>query len=812
MFKHYITVAFRNFFRNKIYSFINILGLAVGMGACILIYQYVHFEMSYDKFHTNAQNTYRVTQDVLRNGETIRTGVFTPHALGVASKITIPEIEQYLRVRPLNEGLVITNLDKDVVLLEDEIWYVDDNFLEVFDFPLKYGERKSALNGKYDIVITEQIATKYYGDINPIGKELKVTGGVFSGEFVVKAVLQDLPENSHLQFDFLMPMNFMLGQWGPYQVSNGWELEDFVTYLTINKSANPKVITEKLNQIILSHNDETGAMEDVLKLELQSMTDIHLKSNFSREMATNNGDIKEMNFYTLIALFIVIIAWVNYINLSTAHAMKRAKEVGVRKSIGVLKSQLISQFLTESVLINLLATGLAVLFAFLTLPLLNDVIGKTIELNIFQELTFWISLASVVIFGSLLSGLYPAFVLSSFRPIGIVQSVKSTQKGGLSLRQGLIVFQFMMSALLISGTYLVFEQISFMKSKDLGVDMEQILIIDGPRIILTNERSVMESKYQAFKSSSGGHHAISAITGTSSVPGKGHVWSDGIRKLGEPVNTNRVGDFLLADANFTDTYDFDFIQGAGFKKELSAITGVIINREAVDVYNLGSPEAAMREQLITNDGDTLKIIGVVENVHWTSLKGEHRPLLFMHENLYNAFFSVKVNLNDVEGAIGYIKSSYQLNFPDDPFEYYFLDDDFNNQYQSDLQFGKLFSTFSIFAIFISCLGLFALVSFSATLRIKEIGVRKVLGARISHLMILLSQEYLKLLLLANALAVPLAMYWGSSWLDNYAFKVTMGIDTFLIPGLLLIVISVLTVSYRTYVAACANPAESLRSE
>lgn len=358
MLKHYLKIAYRNLLKNKIFSLINILGLAVGMGVCLLIFQYIHFELSYDQFHSNAQNTYRITQTAIRNGEVLGTGVDVTYALGPRGKETIPEIESFVRIRPEDVGLIVINAENDVRYQENKMWYVDSNFLKMFDFPLKYGNRELILDEKHNIVITEQTATKYFGDINPLGKRLRVSGGTLSGEFIVKGVLKTLPKNSHLQFDFLLPMDFLLENFRQYKEEDGWVWENFVTYITVNESVDIKVVGKKYDQLIHTYIGEKLARLDLsLTTGFQPVADVHLKSdNLSGDPASNNGDIQNVRFFAIIAIFILIIAWVNYINLSTARAMLREKEVGVRKSIGALKKQLICQFMAESVMINFIAS------------------------------------------------------------------------------------------------------------------------------------------------------------------------------------------------------------------------------------------------------------------------------------------------------------------------------------------------------------------------------------------------------------------------------------------------------------------------
>ncbi|MEX2595036.1 MAG: ABC transporter permease [Anditalea sp.] len=815
MIRHYFKIAIRNLSRNKIFSLINILGLAVGMGVCLLIYQYVHFEMSYDQFHPNAQNTYRLTQTTFRNGEDLGTGVFTTYGLGARGKETIPEIEEFVRVHHLDISLVVMNPGKNEPFQEDNLWYVDSTFLHMFDFPLKYGDRESAFSEKYSVVITEQMALKYFGDSNPLGKALKVSGGVLSGDFIVTGVLNALPENSHLQFDFLLPIAFLLENYGQYKSDKGWDWDNFVTYVKLNEGADLKEASKKFDELISTHvGDDLAKSNEKWSIGFQPLADIHLRSDFPREIARNNGDIQDVHFFSIIAIFILLMAWVNHINLSTAQAINRAKEVGVRKSIGALRKQLISQFMMESALINLTAALLSIGLVFFMLPVLNQIMGKEIGFTVIHDLEFlgWFSV--IIFFGTMISGLYPAFVMSSCKPLGIINSLKFTYKGKFSLRKGLIVFQFLMSALLISGTYLVSQQLSFMRNQDLGIDMEKILVIDGPRVIIESviaKGQTLESSYTSFKNKGASHHSVLGITATSTVPGMGYMYEGDVRKSGEPIDVGQAGDFVLVDKDFFSTYELEFLSEPELPENVPGWTYTFINEEAIDAFGLGSPENAIGQELVFYSYK-VKILGIVKNFHWSSLKELHSPTLFILDNSAGAYFSIKMNLSDIQETITHIESAYKSVFPGDPFDYFFLDDNFNRQYQADLQFQNLFTAFSLLAIFIACLGLFALVSFSATLKVKEIGVRKVLGASVGNLMLLISREYLLLLAIAVVLAIPMIVFGASSWLENYAYRIDIGLDLLIIPALVLFLIALMTVSYRTYIAANANPVDSLKSE
>ncbi|MDN5211339.1 ABC transporter permease [Fulvivirgaceae bacterium BMA12] len=820
MSKHYLIISIRNLSRNKAYSIINILGLAVGMGVCLTIFQYVYFELSHDRFHNNFENTFRITLDENKNGmDNLRAT--TTFALGPSAKETIPEIKEYVRIHRQDDATVI-NPDKNEPFKElaRDMLFVDKTFLQVFNFPLKLGSKESVFDNKFNIVITEKTARKYFGTDNPIGKTLKVGGEFSPGDFIVSGVLEELPINSHLQFEFLLPLEHLLefANFGMFKNSDGWSRNYFMTYVIIDESANLDLVREKLDQLIVKYKGKRNSNKNVVeKVGLQPLSDIYLNSDvYSRSgYVINKGDVQNIQFFSIIAVFILFIAWVNYINLSTARSMYRAKEVGVRKSIGAFRRQLISQFMIESVLLNLIAALLSIGIAFSTLPVLSQIIGKELEMNVLEIPLFWAGFSVVIIFGALLSGSYPAFVLSAFKPVSMLGANKTVRAGKISLRKGLITFQFLISLLLISGTYLVYKQITYMKNQELGLDMEKILVLDGFDKLMD---STGIATIQAFKTEVTRHSSISSVATSAKIPGKGYHQEVSIRKVGAPESENKNSSVFwqYIGIDFPETYDFEFVAGSSFTQDQSNRNdglGLIINEEAVRVYGLVSPEKAIQEKLIISGKPrAIRIVGVVKDFHWHSLREAYTPYLFGFNPRRVNHISLKINLSNIQESIAYIKSTYKAFFPDNAFEYFFLEDEFNKQYQADVQFGNLFLAFTALAIFIACIGLFALVSYSATLRIKEIGIRKVLGASIGNLMILLSKEYFTLLLIAAILAAPAIIYWGGSWLENYAFRINMGIDLLMIPTLTLLFISLLTVSHRTYSTAKTNPVDSLRKE
>ncbi|WP_020533266.1 FtsX-like permease family protein [Flexithrix dorotheae] len=818
MFRSYLKISSRILWRQKFYTTINVLGLAVGMGVCLLICQYIYFEKSFDRFHEKADSIYRITQTAIRNGEVLAKGVDVTYGLGAEGKKSIPEVKEMVRIVKEDIGYILINEEKHVQHQENNIWFADANFLEMFSFPLKYGDPSSALKEMYNIVLTETMAIKYFSHTDIFGEQIRISAGVYSGEFVVTGILENIPENSHLQFDFLLPLNYILEKDRSYKVGGGWFYDSFATYIRMDDDVDKSLVAKKFDDVILTNMGENLKNSNMtLKTGFQPLTAIHLHSKgLSGQVSENNGDENDIHFFALIGIFILIIAWINYINLSTARAMQRRKEVGVRKSIGAVKSQLMYQFLTESALINLLAASIAIMLTIILMPLLNNLVDHQLNFTLWQSPVFLVGFLFSLAFGTFLSGLYPAFILSGISPVNAFKTkINYHGKTGINLRKGLIIFQFMIAVTLVAGTYLVYQQIQFMKQKDLGYELNKILVLNGPRVVLESlksEGTTLLAKYQTFKNHLLSHHSVAEVSASGDVPGKGYMFEGGIRKLGDGKEMEKITNATFIDASFSQIYNFEFLAGKPFSDEMSNRSGIIINEKLRQELGFNSPEEALFQKLLLVTEDTLEIKAVVKNVYWNSLKNPHQPGIYWLDHDYGAYFSIQFNTTNLPETISHIEKSYKKVFPNDPFEFTFLDEDFNRQYKSDLQFGKLFSVFSVLAILIACLGLFALVSFSASLRIKEIGIRKVLGASMSNLMFLLSKEYFLLLAVAIFLAFPIVIFWGNSWLENFAFKTEIGIDLFLIPTLVFIVISLITVSYKTFSTAKANPVKALKVE
>lgn len=805
---HYLRNFMRNFSRNKAYSFMTIFSLVIGMGACLTISQYIFFELSYDRFHNDYQNKYRVIIKET-NTDLKETSPLIGYSFGQYAKEEIPEVRAFVRQQRFNRGAVVTNQITGRTFHEEvnDLLFVDDSFFDVFNFPLSRGDRKFLFNNRYNVVITESTADKYFGDDDPIGQTLRIDGSPSPGDYTVTGVLKNPPLNSHLQFEFLMPIdNYIeLGWGGAVKERGGWNGFSVATYLTVDGSADLDLVRAKLNELIANHSDNT-VTRDVI---LQPISDIYMKSGDYSDPGFINtiGNMQNIRIFSVVSIFILLIAWGNYINLSTALSMLRAKEVGVRKSVGALRKQLIGQFILESILTNAVSALLAIGVAFWLLPILGDIVGKDIPLSLPLQPLFWFSLLLLVLVGSLLSGLYPAFVLSSFKPISMLGSGKSIRTGKVSLRRGLIVFQFLASLLLISGTYLVFKQTSFMMDQKLNIHLEQVLILRNQQGAANED--VARSNFDAFGNALKDLHVVSAITSSTVIPGQFGV--NPYRRAEQPASAIPYSRSIFANRDFLDTYGLKIISGATFNGD-AKVEQVIINQAAIKAFGFESPEDAINQTLMIGDNQRV-IVGVVEDFDWHSLKEHEVPYVIDRTDVtMTPYFSIRIITSDFAGTLAQIESKFHSFYPGQPFEYFFADESFNRQYQSEVQFGKVFFSFSSLAIIIACVGLFALVSFSANLRIKEISIRKILGAEVRSLAMLLSGEYAMLISVAMLVAAPVIWYWSDVWLSGYATQVPIGVDLFVIPLIIVIAIATLTVGGKIYTTVQQNPVDCLRKE
>ena len=807
MITNYLGFAFRSLRKRAAFSLINIVGLATGVCACLILLRYIDFETSYDKFHVNASSLYRINRMSIKNGEQNVPNVWTTYGLGPALQSDIPEVLRSIRTH--TEEAVVTaypGKDNSLAFHEKQILAVDSTFFQAFTFGALEGNLEEALNDPNSIVLTRASAKKYFGNANPLGETMTIAGGRMNGSYTVTAVIEDVPGNSHFTYEFILPIHniFLNNQ---YKREDGWGTNNFVTYVQLHDESQYAASMSKLPDFCAKWLDPKWKEHNLhYVLYLQPLRKIHLTPGLRDYVDTISYNT--IYFFGVIAIFILAIAWINYINLSTARAMERAREVAIRKSIGAFRSELMTQFLSEAFVINLIAIALALALAITFLPVLGSLIGKELAFD-FKDLRLWITLGLLFVTGTAASGLYPALVMSSFRVTGAMKGGSSREGGGYILRKALVVFQFAASLILISGTFLVYRQISFMQRQDKGLQMDQMLIVEGPGTIKWN---VAKQKLQILKEQVKKIPGIKGVTTSGSVPGRGHNWGADVRRSGTPLSEIQPGSVVWIDPDFIPLYDIGFLAGRNFNTDIrSDMEAVIINEASLKKFDLGSPEEALQQKLVL-DSDTAKIIGVLKDYNWSSLKSEVMPFIFKADTIVPAAITFHLEGNAIPAAIEAVEKAYKELIPGEPFVYDFLDESFNAQYKSDQQFGNIFGLFAGLAVAISCLGLAGLASFSTAQRQKEVGIRKVLGASISSIVYLLSGQFLKLVLIASFLAIPLTWYGMHQWLETFAFKIGLQWDLFVVPMIILLAITLVTVSGQVIKGAITNPAKVLKSE
>ncbi len=825
---HYLLISRRNLLKHRTYFLVNLLGLSLGMGVALVIAQYLHFEYSFDRFHEQSEHIHRILYDRVVSGEAQSADPYIPYTVGPAAFEQIPEVISFTRLHVPDERIVVQNRATRSIfnIPGGDLYWVDDKFLDLFNFPLVQGRREGVFDDHFNIVLTASTAQRFFGNASAIGKQLEVEGGGKSGVYTVTAVVEDPPVASQLQFQMLLPVeNFLeYGNLGAIKRHTHCALPWFATYIQLNENADPAKVQAAIQKLIISNkgswNPEANIVEQA---RLQPLTDIHLSAEQyeNTDFITNGSRHADLQFIALIAVFVLVIAWVNFVNMATASSLTRAKEVGIRKSVGAARRQVLQQFLVEALLLNLVAAVLALALAFPATTWLGRLMGKSLTLGLLGEPVFWGYFLAILALGSLASGLYPSWILSRFGAIGLLGH-RSGGKGQMVFRRFLIVFQFLISMFLVSGTFLIYRQITFLRSQELGMNLDRVLVVRGPRVFggpkLTSyaqlpafkKRSI--SMFDAFRDEIDGNTAIKEMGGSNVVPGEVfNTLHNYIRIWGRPEDENLTARRMNVSAGFTAAYDLEFVAGGPFTQEMVDGRAVILNRQAVEDFGLGTPEEALKHRIVRGP-NSIPIVGVVENFAWQSRKSEPSPWLLNYNASTPAFFSFRIQGDRIPESIALIEQTFNQYYPDNPFDYFFADDTFNRLYQADLQFGRVFLGCAAIAIVIACIGLYALTSFSANTRTKEIGIRKVLGAGLRNLMLLLSKEYLMLLGIAVAFGVPLTFLWGRNWLEGYATRVNLEIGIFLIPMLLLMAIALFTVSYQTFITASANPVDSLRDE
>jgi len=801
MFRSYLLVALRNLYRNRISSLVNILGLAIGMAAFVLILQYVRYELSYDSFQEKQELTFRIQQDRYNHGEITTQWAAGCSAVGQALYENFEEVENFTRFQKM-DGVMTYG---EIKFREEEIYMADTSFFEIFSFKVLKGDGHSSLENPMRMMLSQSTARKYFGDEDPLGKSLRFNGGL---ELEVSGVYEDAPRNSHLKPDILVSWATLVRFRGP-ELNTAWQWDAFFNYIQLHPETDPLAFEAKLPPFVEEQIGVSVERDgDGIEFHLQPLRSIHLNSDYMFE-AEPGGNARSVYALIVVAIFLVIIAWVNFINMSGARSLERAREVGMRKVNGAFRSQVLVQFLFESVLINLLAILLAVLMVLLFHSPFNLLTGVQLDYSVGANLGFWAAVLLIFICGAFLSGIYPALFLSSFKPTTVFQGVSELKVGGLGMRRILVIFQFATSLLLIAGTLSVYLQISFMRNSDLGVDIENVLVLQGPSVT----DSTYAESFSAFKKEVLRNPDIEMVSASISVPGRQPKWNaGGIRKLSDGEDRTNQYRIMGFDFDFVNFYGLEVIEGRNFSRDFGQNSStVLFNEAAIELMGFEDNASAMNVPIFFW-GDTFNIVGVLKNFHQEGLHKEYEPLIFRFFEDPNGTYSLKVNPQKTKEALVFAEEQWQLFFPLNPFEYFFLEDYYNEQYKNEMQFGRVFGLFAFLAIFIACLGLFGLSSYTTLQRRNEIGLRKVLGSSAEKAVLLLLRYFMIQVLIAVPVGLGLGYYIMHSWLQNFSYRIGIGWWFFLIPLLMVALITMITVGGQVVRTANVNPADSLRHE
>ncbi|MFC2166063.1 ABC transporter permease [Acidobacteriota bacterium] len=800
MFKNYLKVALRNIKKQKGYAVINISGLAIGMAACLLILLWVQDELNFDSYHENADNIYRLVIDA-NVGSHMRAPVAMPPA-GPAMVAEYPEVLQYAGLSGPQRSPVIVG---DKAYFEEHVGDADSSVFEIFSFPLLKGNPETALKTAYSAVITEDIAEKYFGDADPIGQMIKFGG---DDEYAVMGVAKNVPKNSHFTFDILRSMETRYAENRP--LMENWLNVSQYTYLLLAENADPKALEEKLPGLVDKYLGATlKSFGGTLAFELQPLKRIHLHSDFMGDISAQ-GDIMSIYLFSGIALFVLIIACINFINLSTARAATRAQEVGMRKTLGAVKHRLIGQFLGESIVYSLFSLVLAVALILLSMPWFNAVVGRSLSLNVLQVPWLIPGCVGLALLVGVAAGSYPAFVLSSFQPVRVLRGKQKVGTRNIHFRRVLVIAQFAISIVLIIGTMMIYKQLNYMKSKELGFQKEHVIVLPGLG-------DVMEKSYQTLRNEFKNMPGVINVGASSLVPGRG-ITKSIMQPEGFAPDESQPMDYLNIDPDYISTLGISMAEGRNFSEDLvtDQTESVMINETAAKRFGWDQPigkQFILSAQVRGQPSEVrVNVIGVIKDYHNMSLREKIDAMILFYDPSDYRTLSIRVTPANIPQTLDVMKKKWKELMPQRPFDFFFLDDEFDSQYRAEERMGNLTMRFSLFAIFIGCLGLFGMASYTTAQRTKEIGIRKVLGASAGVIVRMLSREYIILVMVGNLIAWPLAYLMMKSWLVNFAYRTSLTLWIFAAAALLSLAVALLTVSYQSLKAAFSNPVDSLRYE
>lgn len=806
MLENYFKIAWRNLIKKTAYSVINIFGLALGIACCVLIFMFVQDELSFDNYHVNGDRIYRVIHGSkpVKDSTGVRSfpfWVWGNAPIGPALSNEFPEIDKVVQFSGRADILLSI---EDKVYQEEGVFFMDSTVFDVFSWDLIKGDPKTALAAPYSIVLTETTARKYFGDEDPMGKSLKGSesaGRSSAGDYTVTGIMKDVPSNSHFRFNALLSMSTF--KKSRPDVFDAWGYVDFYTYFIVNETFQQTAFEKKIPAFIARTRKEPDSQYTIA---IEPLKDVYLRTDAERQPG-ETGSLPNIYVFSIIGLFILTIAIINFMNLSTARSMERAKEVGIRKSIGAYRSSLIFQFLGESFIIVLLSMFVALILVVLALPSIADFTGKVFVLqNVANWQTIPVFLGGLLVI-SLIAGSYPALALSGFGTSTVLKGIATSNRGGANLRRALVVFQFSLSIALIAGTIIVYMQMNHLLVKDLGFDKEHMLVLDY------NYDEAVNAKSEALKIEMEANPAILSAAFSRSVPGSyfpnagtGIQSSDGEMKwIAQPI--------FQVGMDFISHFGLELVAGRSYSRDFPSDSSkaLVINEAAAKQYGYTNPADAVGKKF-SQWGREGEVIGVVKDFNYISLHRSIEPLTLPLEPYASRYLTLKVKSEDMAKTVEEVKVVWSKLAPHRPFLYSFLDEDFNRQYQSDFIFRKLFTTFSCLAIFIACLGLLGLATYTAQQRTKEIGIRKVLGAEVYNIVTLLSKDFIKLVMISIFIATPISWYYMNQWLEGFAYRMEIQPWIFVLAGVVAIAVAIFTISYQSFKSASMNPVTSLRSE
>ncbi|HYF33511.1 MAG TPA: ABC transporter permease [Chitinophagaceae bacterium] len=809
MISNYLKIAFRNLLKYRFISFINLFGLTVGLTCCFLILTYILHELSYDKYHKEPENIYRVTRS-FRNPETgapsLNLGTIAP-PFGPLLQNDFKEIRTITRLLP--NGTTPMRYE-DKMFNEQNVYFADEHLFDVFTVDVIKGNPQKALTDPFCVMLSETVAKKYFGKDEPLNKMIRIDNNI---NLKVTGVFKSFPANTHIHPEIMVSFNTLKDStiYGEQALRTNWGNNSFFTYLLMPPNFRPETMEAQfpafLNRHMPQNPESKFKTSDWTALALQKVTDIHLRSHTDFE-AEENGDIKRVYVFSAIALFILLIACINYMNLSTARSALRAREIGVRKVVGAQRKEIIAQFLSESILVSYMALILAFALTSVSLPWLNQLSGQTLSTSILLRWEVLVPILLVPFVVGVLSGIYPALFMSSFRPVMVLKGLFKAGGGNISFRQVLVTLQFAISIILIISTAVVFKQLRYMQQKSLGFDREHVVTLPY--------NTGLGERYEAFRNELLANSNVKDAGRSSRIP-TGRL----LDAMGSQIDrgdslapTNADIKYVSADHDFVTTYGVKIVAGRNFSRDFSTDTGsFLLNEAAVKVLGLKGNEEVIGKNFQYGNRRG-KIIGVFNDFHFESMHQKIVPLVLLVPRSQSNFgnLSIKVSGNNIPAALGHIESTWKKFLPEVPYQYTFLDENFDRLYQAEQRQGTIFTVFACIAIFIACLGLFGLSAFAITQRIKEIGIRKVLGADVSTIVALLSKDFLKLVAIAAVIAFPVAWYAMNNWLEDFAYRINIPVWIFVVAGILAALVALATISFQAIKAALANPVKSLRTE